>query len=233
MCPALLNHTKNWFEDDIEKLETEFPDKIELSKFQFKSDWVIVIGLGIIGILALIIRRKINRKKKRTMLHWIKNVFKKETPKKSNFEITFSDLKGFANRNINGAKRTYELLKELNKSSSENDSDELIKELNKIKYASNTNSVFYFYFPIVSHILYFKPEYEKEILGLIIGPNFANGDTEIEDMINVIQGAMIFKQKENSKYLTQEGEFWTKNLLPNMKNEIKREIEICWKELNE
>lgn len=57
---------ENWFEDDIEKLETEFPDKIELSKFQFKSDWGIVIGLGIIGILALIVRRKINRKKKPT-----------------------------------------------------------------------------------------------------------------------------------------------------------------------
>lgn len=65
---TIQNHywdKESWFEDDIEKLEKEFPDKIELSKFQFKLNWVIVIG--ILGIFGFMIRRKRNRKKKPTV----------------------------------------------------------------------------------------------------------------------------------------------------------------------
>ena len=167
------------------------------------------------------------------MLQWIKNIFSNENAKKSDFEIAFSDLRNFGNSKVNGAKRTYELLEKLNKQSTKHETEELITELKKISYASNTNSVFYFYFPIVSHILFHKPDYEKEILGIIIGPNFANGESDVEGMINVIQGAMEFKLKENSKYLTQESQFWIKSILPKLESEVKREIEICWKELNE
>lgn len=166
------------------------------------------------------------------MFNWIKNILKFESSQKSDFEIAFSSLADFAKMNINGAKRTYELLKELDEFSSKDFVEELIIELKKIKYASNTNSVFYFYFPIVSHILHFKPEFEKDILGIIIGPNFANGDTELDGMIEVIQGAMKYKQKENPKYITKQGQNWVINKLPELRNEVQREIQKCWDELN-
>ena len=44
---------------------------------------------------------------------------------------------------------------------------------------------------------------------------------------------MNYKLRENPKYLTQESQFWIKNILPKMKNEVKREIKLYWKELNE
>ena len=106
------------------------------------------------------------------ILNWIKN---KEI--KSEFEKTFSDLKRMGEIKPS-AKKTYELLAELNFDTSDSQSELLISEFNDIQYQSNTNSFFYFYFPIVTHILYYKPKYEKEILGYLIGPNFANGDTE-------------------------------------------------------
>ena len=63
---TIYNHSwekGNWFKDDIEKLEKEFPNQIQLSKFQSKTKWVIGIGGGILGILGLIIGRKIKKKK--------------------------------------------------------------------------------------------------------------------------------------------------------------------------
>jgi hypothetical protein len=166
------------------------------------------------------------------MISWIKNIIKFKSRQKSDFEIAFSSLKDFAKMNVKGAKRTYELLKELDEFSSKDYAEELINELKKINYASNTNSVFYFYFPIVSHILHFKPEYEKDILGIIVGPNFANGDTELDEMIKVIQGAMKYKQKENPKFLTKQGQNWVVNKLPELRNEVQREIQKCLNELN-
>lgn len=57
---------ENWFKDDIDKLNKEFPTEIELSKFQINTNLMIAIGLGMIGIVSLIIRKRINRKKKPT-----------------------------------------------------------------------------------------------------------------------------------------------------------------------
>ena len=162
-----------------------------------------------------------------------KNIFSISAAHKTDFELAFSDLKNLVSSRVHGAKRTYEVLKKLNQETSKHTTDELITELKKIRYASNTNSVFYFYLPIVSHILFYKPEYEKEILGMVIGPNFANGESDAEGMITVIQGAMEFKLKESPKYLTQEGQFWINNVLPKMRTAVKREIEICREELNE
>ncbi len=131
------------------------------------------------------------------------------------------------------AKRTYELLRELDFDTSDSQSELLISEFNKIQYQSNTNSFFYFYFPIVTHILHYKPKYEKDILGYLIGPNFANGDTETKDLIPLIKNAMEFKLTENKNYLTKESKSWILNELPKMEKEVEREVQKCWKELNE
>ena len=161
------------------------------------------------------------------ILDWIKN---KEI--KSEFEKTFSDLKRMGEIKSN-AKKTYELLRELDFNTSDSQSELLISEFNKIQYQSNTNSFFYFYFPIVTHILHYKPKYEKDILGYLIGPNFANGDTETKDLIPLIKSAMEFKLSENKYYLTKESKDWILNELPRMEKEVEREVQKCWKELNE
>lgn len=150
----------------------------------------------------------------------------------SQFEKAFSNLKKMGNI-VPSAEKTYNLLKELELQSTDLQSDILISELNKIQYASNTNSFFYFYLPIVSHILYYKPEYEKDILKYLIGPNFANGTSEVNEMIPLIIGAMNFKLNENKYYLTKESQSWVINELPKLEKQIQREISICWKELNE
>lgn len=131
------------------------------------------------------------------------------------------------------AKNAFELLKKLNTETTNPESDILISEIDKIQYQSNTNSYFYFYFPIVSHVLYYKPQYEKDILKYLIGPNFANGTSEVDEMIAMIKGAMNFKLQENKLYLTKESQFWVLNELPKLKKEIQREIDVCWKELDE
>ncbi len=161
------------------------------------------------------------------VLDWIKN-----RGIKSEFEKAFSDLKRMGEIKPS-AKRTYELLAELNFDYSDSQSELLISEFDDIKYQSNTNSFFYFYFPIVSHILYYKPKYEKEILGYLIGPNFANGVTETKDLIPLIKSAMKFKLSENKNYLTRESQNWILNELPKMEKEVEREVQKCWKELNE
>lgn len=161
------------------------------------------------------------------ILDWIKN---REV--KTEFEKAFSDLKRMGEIKLS-AKRTYELLRELDFETSDSQSELLISEFNKIQYQSNTNSLFYFYFPIVTHILHYKPKYEKNILGYLIGPNFANGDTETKDLIPLIKSAMEFKLSENKNYLTRESKDWILNELPKMEKEVEREVQKCWKELNE
>ena len=110
-------------------------------------------------------------------------------------------------------------------------SDALIFELGNIGYASNTNSYFYFYFPIVSHILYYKPEYERDVLRYLVEPNFANGTTKKKDMIAVVIGAMRYKMAENGNYLTKESQYWIVNEWPTLGEQVNREINICRKEL--
>jgi hypothetical protein len=150
----------------------------------------------------------------------------------SKFEETFSSLKITGERFPN-AKTTFELLKELNQETATLQSDILVTEIHKIQFSSNTNSVFYFYFPIVSHVLYYKPEYEKNLLKYLIGPNFSNGTSEVDEMIVMIKGAMEFKLKENEFYLSKESQFWVVNELPKLEKEIHREINVCRKELDE
>ncbi|MCV9931925.1 hypothetical protein OIU80_06490 [Flavobacterium sp. LS1R47] len=157
---------------------------------------------------------------------------KEKINRNSQFEKAFSYLKKFGDI-APSAKKTYELLKELSLETSNVQSDILISELNKIQYASNTNSFFYFYFPMVSHILYYKPEYEKDILKYLIGPNFANRTSKVNDMIPLIIGAMNFKLNENEYYLSKESQFWIINEVPKLEKQIQREIEVCWKELDE
>lgn len=134
---------------------------------------------------------------------------------------------------IPSAKTTFELLKTFNAETSHTQSDALIAEVNKIHFPSNTNNYFYFYLPIVSYILYYKPHYEKNLLKYLIGPNFANGTSEVDEMIAMIKGAIEFKLKENEFYLTKESQFWVENELLKLEKEIRREIDLCWKELEE
>ena len=159
------------------------------------------------------------------------NIFNKKD-NTSEFEIAFSDLKRMGEI-VPSAKKTYELLGNLNFDTNDEDPEELLTEFNKIQYSSNTDSFFYFYFPIVTYILYFKPHYEKEILKYLIGPNFANGTTETSEMIPLIIGAMNFKLKENVNYLTKESKEWITNELPKLEEQVEREIKFCWKELDE
>ena len=81
--------------------------------------------------------------------------------------------------------------------------------------------------------MYYKPKYEKDILKYLIGPNFANGTTETKEMIQLIIGAMNFKIKENKYYLTKESIEWILHELPKLEIQVNREIQICWKELDE
>ena len=150
----------------------------------------------------------------------------------SEFEKSFSDLKRMGVI-VPSAKKTYELLKTLNFETSDLDSEELLTAFNEIQYGSSTNSFFYFYFPIVSHILYYKPAFEKSLLKYLVGPNFANGTTDTNEMIQMILGAMNFKIKENNHYLTKEGKDWVINELPKLERQVAREIQICLKELDE
>ena len=150
------------------------------------------------------------------IFNWIKN-----KDHKTDFEKAFVDLKRMGEI-IPSAKMTYELLKQLNFETTTSQSELLISEFNKIQYASNTNSYFNFYFPIVTHILYYKPKYENAILGYLIGPNFANGDTEPKNLIELIKNVMDFKLSENKNYLTTESEKWIINELPKMESEVER-----------
>jgi len=146
------------------------------------------------------------------------------------FEEAFSDLKRMGEI-VPSAKRTFELLSELNSKTTDSESDNLIAVLHQIQYHSNTNSFFYFYFPIVTYILYFKPKYESELLKFLIEPNFANGTSETNEMIEEIIGAMKYKLGQNQYYLTEESQHWIINELPKLHKEVQREIEVCWKEL--
>jgi len=151
----------------------------------------------------------------------------------SSFDTTFSYLKEVPKSMDEQAAKVYGSLKRLSKNSTETEGDKLISEFQKLRVASNTNSVFFFYFPIVSHILYFKPSYGNTVLHHLIGPLFANGngDEKPSEMIRKIQNSMDFKLKENPTFLTKEGQLWVKNILPTMKAEIQQEIDICKKEL--
>ncbi len=166
------------------------------------------------------------------MIDWIINAIWKKKP--SAFESTFGYLKrhGIYSRN-DTATSAYDLLKDLNPESTQAHVDELIGSLNGIRYASNTNGYFHFFFPIVSHILFYRNDREADIIGHLTGPNFANGISDVQEMIEMIQGAMDFKLKENPFYLSKEGQLWVKNLLPEMREEIGREIEKRKRELED
>ena len=151
----------------------------------------------------------------------------------SKFELTFQYLKQIEQSRVTHSLKTFELLKLLNKDSEKTLVDHLISELNSIQYYSNTTDYFYFYLPVIAHILYFKPEQEKEIFHYLIGPNFANGIETSKEMILSIQGAMQYKMKQNEHYLTQEGQIWVNKILPLMEKEVKREINQCIKDFEE
>ena len=127
----------------------------------------------------------------------------------------------------------FEQLKALNENTTLAESELLIANLKAVQFSSNTNSVFEFNFPKVCHILYFKPEYENQILSLIVGPSFANAIIETNEMIAFFQSVMTHCLAQNKYFLTPEGQSWIVNELPNMEIQIEREIQSCWKELED
>ncbi|MBO9582829.1 MAG: hypothetical protein J7574_01585 [Flavobacterium sp.] len=150
----------------------------------------------------------------------------------TNFIKTFNYLEEIG-KILPHSKICFDLLKKLNFQTTDLESESLITELHKIQFASNTNSYFYFYFPLVTHILHYKPQYEKEILKYLIAPNFVNGTSDVREMIDVVTGAMKYKLNENQYYLSKESQDWISNELPKLEKEVQREIDICWKELDE
>lgn len=167
------------------------------------------------------------------MLNWIKSILNDKSDVKQNLMKTFCGLRDLQNNGQPNTKRTYDLLVQLNHSTPNEIFDELVRGIMEIRYASNTNGFFYFFFPIVSHVLYFRPEYESKLLRHLIGPIFANGVSEVQGMMNIITGTMNCMLSSNPVYLTTEGKSWVKENLPNLHQEIKREIELCIKELDD
>ncbi len=161
------------------------------------------------------------------IFNWIK---KKKTHVA--LERTFSDLRGLGESNPH-ARRTYELLTQLSHKTAEAQAEPLISALQNIRFASNTGTVFFFYFPMVAHILYYLPRYEGELLHHLIGPNFANGPTETPELMAMIPRAMDRKLSENKHFMTREGRDWVRNVWPKMEKEVEREVQLCWKELDE
>lgn len=139
----------------------------------------------------------------------------------------FSGLYDLSKNGQPNCKLIYNWIINLDHNTSETISNQMIEEINQISYASNTNGYFYFFFPIVSHVVYYIPSAEEALLHLLIGPNYADGEDKVQGMTSVIQGAMNFKLESNSNYLSKEGQNWVTNFLPELKNEIKREIEKC------
>ena len=129
------------------------------------------------------------------MFNWFSNILIKRSVEERNFYKTFGHLNRMSGMDYDSPKKLFELLFKLDKESSLTDGLELLDHYRKISYASNTNGVFYFCLPIVSHILYYIPELESKILYDIVGPNFANGESNADCMIDTIIGGMKFKQK--------------------------------------
>ncbi|NNE16132.1 MAG: hypothetical protein HKN51_14195 [Saprospiraceae bacterium] len=167
------------------------------------------------------------------MINWIKSLFQIETEATVNPKRTFKALKNLHYIDQPDLNKIYESLLNLNKDTAQPECENLVKGINEIRYASNTNGYFYFFFPLVSHVLYFKPHYESKLLHHLVGPNFANGEKNVQGMIDVIKGAMKYKLDLDSNYLTIEGQSWVKEDLHKMKEQIMREIDFCQNELNE
>lgn len=167
------------------------------------------------------------------LLQWIRILlfgFRRPMPA---FEATFSYLEKFQLYSPGQPRQTYALLRRLDHDSPDELVEALLQEVSRLQIASNTNEVFYFYFPIVSHILFYKPEREKALLHLLVGPSFANGTSEADAVIKVMQGAMTYVLQENPYYLTPEGQHWITFTLPRMRDAVRREIDRCWAELEE
>lgn len=126
------------------------------------------------------------------------------------------------------ARKTCELLEQLHEASSDAEIEILLTELHGIQYGSNAMSVFQFYLPLVAHLLYYKPACENEVLKYLIGPLFALGVSEADDFIAIIQS-----EAKNTDQLSDEGQRWAIHALPELRDAINREIEICEWELGE
>ena len=130
-------------------------------------------------------------------------------------------------------KIVFEELCKLNANSGKESIWILIRKVKELQYHSNCNSVFEFYFPILSHIFYFDPESVDELLYLLVGLIFAFGMDDEFEIVQQIRKNMVSHLKANPFYLTKNGKDWVGNILPIQEDKIKIEIKRCIKELNE
>lgn len=128
-------------------------------------------------------------------------------------------------------KAFYLMLENLDQSTSLVDTQLLIDTLNSIPYSSNVSTYYEHFFPIVSHILYFKPEEEEKLLVHLVSPIFSMGHNKPSEIMKEIIGSKDFQLQKNLHFLTKEGMAWVENTLPNLLTSIQREVEKCWKEL--
>lgn len=169
--------------------------------------------------------------KNRSVFNKISLSFKPELRIRSPFDIAFSGLKSLINEFMRELKPLIPLLQQLDDNTSPEDVSEMMELIRRIGYASNTNGYFYFFLPIVSHVLYFRPALESDLLEQIVGPVFANGASEAREIMTRIAGGTKFMLKENKFAVTPEGQFWVKYMLPEMQSSVEREIARCWKDL--
>ena len=161
--------------------------------------------------------------------HFFSKIFRRQTA----FEKTFSGLSYVAKYGRDAsALKTYELLKTLHAGSPTELTHELTAAFLNIRYSSNTDGVFRFNLPIVSHILYFKPEMTSQLLKSIVGPVFANGETSVDGLIRYVQNAMEYQLQQHPNFLTPESQHWIKHTLPDLRASIQQAVDDCRKEVN-
>jgi hypothetical protein len=157
---------------------------------------------------------------------FLKSLFLGKEPS-SEFEKTFPKYPFWST----AEKELYQMLKELDESSNSEFAEQLVEKVNSLHYASNIEGYYQHFFPIVSHILYYNPEFEDKLLHHLIGPIFAGGTTNESEIMEMIIISKDFRLKENPHFLSKEGIAWIENTLPTMNAAIKREVKKCWKAL--
>lgn len=108
----------------------------------------------------------------------------------------------------------------------------LTKKIGLLNYFSNCNSVFEFYLPIVSHVLFYNAGLTDDLLPYLVKPLFALGPEE-EDIIGLIKGNASYHRQRNPDYLTSQGYEWVEVILPTQTAGIRKQVEICLKESDE
>jgi len=113
------------------------------------------------------------------------------------------------------------------------ESENIIREIGKINYASNVNSVMWFYFPIVSHVLYFMPNLADRLLHYIIEPIFANGDRNPSSVVAMLKSTLQHKESTIGNYMSIFGRSYVFGLCELDFDVIEQALNYCWLQLDD